>query len=78
MTDQDWPHGYKHVIARDADGRRAVPTRVGLLRTAIGPAVAVELGDQTLVFPIPSAVKFVAALQLAIQKHTEITGGGIG
>jgi hypothetical protein len=78
MTDQDWPHGWEPVMARDADGRNAVPARVGLKRTAAGLAVAAECDGQTLIFPLPDAARFVAAFQVAIQKHTEITSGGIG
>jgi hypothetical protein len=72
MTDQDWPYGYEVVTARDADGRNAVHTRVGLKRTRAGLAVAAECNGQTLVFPIPNATDFIAAFQLAIKKHTEL------
>lgn len=75
MTDQDWLPGYQVVTARDASGRRAVPTRVGLKRTEVGVAVAAECGSQTLVFPLPDAAKFVLAFQQAIRTHTEFTGG---
>lgn len=72
MADQDWPYGYKVVTARDASGRNALPTRVGLKRTAVGLAVAAECGDQQITFPIPEATQFIAALRVAIEQHTQL------
>lgn len=73
MADQDWPYGYEVVTARDADGRSAVPARVGLKRTRAGIAVAVECDDQIVTFPIPDAARFVSAFRQAIKKHTELS-----